>query len=57
MYSEKDSVDKIFRTMKTQEEIVSLRPRLERGVKTYVSIIVTAYRLIAALVYFMRELG
>jgi hypothetical protein len=43
--------------MKTQEEIVSLRPRLERGVKTYVSIIVTAYRLIAALVYFMRELG
>ncbi len=57
MYLEKDFVEKVFRTMKTQEEIAPVRHRLERRVRAYVFVMVTAYRLIAALVYFMRESG
>ena len=57
MYLEKDFVEKVFRTMKTQEEIVPVRHRLERRVRAYVFVMVTAYRLIAALVYFLRESG
>ena len=57
MYLEKDYVEKVFRTMKSQEEIVPVRHRLERRVRAYVFVMVTAYRLIAALVYFLRESG
>ena len=57
MYLEKDFVEKVFRTIKTQEEIVPVRHRLERMVRAYVFVMVTAYRLIAALVYFLRESG
>ncbi|EQD26721.1 transposase, IS4 family protein, partial [mine drainage metagenome] len=57
MYLEKDFVEKVFRTMKTQEEIVPVRHRLERRVRAYVFVMVTAYRLIAALVYLLRESG
>jgi len=57
MYLEKDFVEKVFRTMKSQEEIVPVRHRLERRVRAYVFVMVTAYRLIAALVYFLRESG
>jgi Transposase len=57
MYLEKDFVEKVFRTMKTQEEIVPVRHRLERRVRAYVFVMVTAYRLIASLVYFLRESG
>ncbi|MHB1622318.1 MAG: IS1634 family transposase [Cuniculiplasma sp.] len=57
MYLEKDFVEKVFRTMKSQEEIVPVRHRLERRVRAYVFVMVTAYRLIASLVYFLRESG
>jgi transposase len=57
MYLEKDFVEKAFRTMKTQEEVVPVRHRLERRVRAYVFVMVTAYRLIAALVYAIRESG
>ena len=57
MYLEKDFVEKVFRTMKSQEEVVPVRHRLERRVRAYVFVMVTAYRLIAALVYMLRETG
>ena len=57
MYLEKDFVEKVFRTMKTQEEVVPVRHRLERRVMAYVFVMVTAYRLIAALVFMLRESG
>jgi transposase len=57
MYLEKDFVEKVFRTMKTQEEIVPVRHRLERRIRAYVFVMVTAYRLIAYLVCMMRESG
>ena len=57
MYLEKDFVEKVFRTMKTQEEIVPVRHRLERRIRAYVFVMVTAYRLIAYLVFMMRESG
>ena len=57
LYLEKDFVEKVFRTMKTQEEVVPVRHRLERRVRAYVFVMVTAYRLIAALVYMLRETG
>ena len=57
MYLEKDFVEKVFRTMKTQEEIVPVRHRLERRVRAYVFVMVTAYRLIATLVYLLKETG
>ncbi|MCL5785167.1 MAG: hypothetical protein M1151_00670 [Candidatus Thermoplasmatota archaeon] len=56
-YLEKDFAEKVFRTMKTQEEIVPVRHRLERRVRAYVFVMVTAYRLIAALVFMLRESG
>ena len=43
--------------MKSQEEIVPLRNRLERRVRAYVFVMVTAYRLIACLVHLLRESG
>ena len=50
-------MEKVFRTMKTQEEIVPVCHRLERRVRAYVFVMVTAYRLIAALIYFLMESG
>ena len=43
--------------MKTQEEVVPVRHRLERRERAYIFVMVTAYRLIAPLVYFLRESG
>ena len=43
--------------MKSQEEVVPVRHRLERRVRAYVFVMVTAYRLIAALVFALRESG
>ena len=43
--------------MKRQEEVVPVRYRLERRVRAYVFVMVTAYRLIAALVYVIVESG
>ena len=43
--------------MKRQEEVVHVRYRLERRVIAYVFVMVTAYRLIAALVYAIMESG
>ncbi len=57
MYLEKDFVEKVFRAKKTQEEIVPIRQRLERCMRAYFFVTVTAYRLIAALIYFQRESG
>ena len=57
MYLEKDFVEKVFRTMKSQEEIVPVRHRLERRVRAYVFVMVTAYRLLASLVFLLGEAG
>lgn len=57
MYLEKDFVEKVLRTMKTQEEVVPVRHRLERRVMAYVFVMVTAYWLFAALVFMLRESG
>ena len=43
--------------MKIQEEVVPVRHGLERRVRAYVFVMVTAYRLIAVLVYMLRETG
>ena len=50
-------MEKVFRTMKTQEEIVPVCHKLVRRVRTYVFVMATVYRLIAALIYFLRESG
>ncbi|WP_393972170.1 IS1634 family transposase [Oxyplasma meridianum] len=57
LYLGKDYVEKVFRTMKTQEEITPVRHHLERSVKAYVFVMVTAYRLMAALVSAMKRTG
>ena len=57
MYLEKDFVEKVFRTIKTQEGIVHITHRLGRMVKAYVFVMATAYRLIATLVHLLKESG
>lgn len=48
-YLEKDFIEKVFRTLKTLEEIEPVRHRLETRVRAYVFVCVLAYRLLAAL--------
>jgi len=48
-YFEKDFIEKVFRTLKTNEEIQPVRHRLEPRVHAYMFVCVLAYRLIAAL--------
>jgi len=48
-YFEKDFVEKVFRILKTTEELEPVRHRLEHRVRSYMFICVLAYRLLAAL--------
>ncbi len=48
-YFEKDFVEKVFRTLKTTEEIEPVRHRLEQRVKVYIFVCVLAYRLLSYL--------
>jgi hypothetical protein len=48
-YMEKDFIEKVFRTLKTSEEVEPVRHRLERRVRAYLFLCVLAYRLLAML--------
>jgi transposase len=48
-YFGKDFVEKVFRTLKTSEEMEPVRHRLENRVRVYIFVCVLAYRLLAEL--------
>ena len=54
-YFEKDFVEKVFRTFKTEEELEPVRHRLENRVRAYMFVCVLAYRLLAALRFRLAE--
>jgi len=56
-YFEKDFVEKVFRTLKTSEEMEPVRHRLERRVRVYIFVCVLAYRLLAYLEWRLQELS
>lgn len=49
MYLEKDFIEKVFRCIKTDEEIKPVRHRLESRVRAYIFVSILAYRLLAVL--------
>ena len=49
MYMEKDFIEKVFRTIKTDEELKPIRHRLESRVRAIIFIATLAYRLLSAL--------
>lgn len=48
-YFEKDFIEKVFRVLKTDEEIEPVRHRLEHRVRAYMFVCVLAYRLLSVL--------
>lgn len=54
-YFEKDFIEKVFRTLKTHEEIEPVRHRLEHRVRAYMFVCVLAYRLLSALQFKFEE--
>lgn len=54
-YLEKDFVEKVFRMLKTEEEVEPVRHRLEHRVRTYMFVCVLAYRLLSVLRLRMAE--
>lgn len=54
-YLEKDFIEKVFRTIKTDEEVEPVRHRLESRVRAYLFVCTLAYRLQAALQYMLKE--
>jgi len=54
-YLEKDFIEKVFRTVKTHEEIEPVRHRLDRRVRAYVFVCVLAYRLLSVLQWRLKE--
>jgi transposase len=48
-YFDKDFVEKVFRTLKTTEEMEPVRHRLEQRVRVYIFVCVLAFRLLAFL--------
>nr|AAU82818.1 transposase [uncultured archaeon GZfos1D1] len=56
-YFEKDFVEKVFRTLKTSEEIEPVRHRLERRIRVYIFVCVLAYRLLADLKWRLQKLS
>ena len=48
-YFGKDFIEKVFRTLKTSEEMEPVRHRLENRVRVYIFVCVLAYRLLAEL--------
>lgn len=55
MYLEKDFIEKVFRVLKTQEEVEPVRHRLEHRVRAYLFVCMLAYRLISALLWELKE--
>ena len=53
-YLEKDFIEKVFRTLKTSEEIEPVRHRLECRVRAYLFVCVLAYMLLADLQHRLR---
>jgi len=49
MYLEKDFIEKVFRVLKSNEEIEPVRHRLEQRVRAYIFVCMLAYRLLAVL--------
>jgi len=56
-YFEKDFVEKVFRTLKTSEEMEPVRHRLERRVRVYIFVCVLAYRLLADLQWRLQKIS
>lgn len=56
-YLEKDFIEKVFRMLKTDEEMEPVRHRLEHRVRAYMFICVLAYRLLSALQFKFREVN
>ncbi len=48
-YLEKDFIEKVFRTIKTDKELKPIRHRLESRVRAIIFVCTLAYRLLAAL--------
>jgi transposase len=55
MYLEKDFIEKVFRTLKTLEEIEPVRHRLEQRVRAYIFVCMMAYRLLAVLQWMLKD--
>jgi hypothetical protein len=56
-YFEKDFVEKVFRTLKTTEEMEPVRHRLEQRVRVYIFVCVLAYRLLAYLQWRIEKIS
>lgn len=56
-YFEKDFIEKVFRTLKTYEDLEPVRHRLEQRVRAYMFVCVLAYRLLANLQYRFRKVS
>jgi len=56
-YFEKDYIEKVFRILKTSEEMEPVRHRLERRVRAYMFVCVLAYRLLADLQYRLKMIS
>jgi len=54
-YLEKDFIEKVFRIIKTQEEVQPVRHRLENRVRAYLFVCMLAYRLIAVLQWRLKQ--
>jgi hypothetical protein len=53
----KDFVEKVFRTLKTTEEMEPVRHRLEQRVRVYIFVCVLAYRLLAYLQWRIEKIS
>jgi transposase len=56
-YLEKDFIEKVFRVLKTQEEVEPVRHRLEHRVRTYLLVCMLAYRLLSVLQWKLKEVS
>jgi transposase len=55
VYLEKDFIEKVFRVLKTQEEVEPVRHRLEHRVRAYLFVCMLAYRLLSTLQWKLKE--
>jgi transposase len=56
-YLEKDFIEKVFRVIKTQEEVQPVRHRLENRVRAYLFVCMLAYRLLAVLQWRLKQVS
>ncbi|KAF5430529.1 Transposase [Candidatus Methanophagaceae archaeon] len=54
-YLDKDFIEKVFRVLKTQEEVEPVRHRLEHRVRAYLFVCMLAYRLLSVLQWKLKE--